>query len=47
MTSKPRSKGAIIVDSADMIKELTFRLDRLLNENQLLLNRKQVEELTK
>lgn len=44
---KPRSKGAIIVDSADMIKELTFALDRLLNENQSLLNQIQVNELTK
>lgn len=44
---KPRSKGTIIVDSAEMIKELTFTLDRLLNENQMLLNRVQVNELTK
>ena len=46
-TAKARSKAAIIVDSAEMISELTFTLDRLLNENKLLLNRKQVEELTK
>ena len=38
---------AIIVDSAELIKELTFTLDRLLNENQILLNRVQVNELTK
>lgn len=44
---KPRSKGAIIEDSAEMIKDLTFTLDRLLNENQLLLNRMQVNDLTK
>ena len=44
---KPRSKGTIIEDSAEMIKDLTFTLDRLLNENQLLLNRMQVNELTK
>lgn len=30
-----------------MIKDLTFALDRLLNENQALLNRMQVNELTK
>lgn len=46
-TPKPRSKGAIIEDSAEMIKDLTFTLDRLLNENQLLLNRMQVNDLTK
>ena len=46
-THKARSKGAIIVESADLIKELTFTLDRLLNENQSLLNRLQVSEFTK
>jgi hypothetical protein len=44
---KRRSKGDIISDSAEMIKELTFTLDRLLNENQALLNRAQVNEYTK
>lgn len=45
--AKRRSKGDIISDSAEMIKELTFTLDRLLNENQALLNRAQVNEYTK
>lgn len=45
--AKGRSKGAIIVDSAELIKELTFTLDHLLNENQNLLNHVQVDELTK
>lgn len=42
-----RSKSAIIFESAELIKDLTFTLDRLLNENQTLLNRAQVDELTK
>lgn len=47
INTKPRSKAAIIVESAEMIKELTFALDQLLNDNQILLNRKQVDDLTK
>ena len=46
-TSKARSKGAIILESADMIKELTITLDHLLNENQSLINHMQVDGLTK
>lgn len=44
---RPRSKSGIIVDSAEMIKDLTFTLDRLLNDNQNLLNRLQMSDLTK
>lgn len=35
---KARSKIAIIADTAEHIQELTFALDRLLNENQILTN---------
>lgn len=35
-TFKPRSKNAIIVDSAEYIQQLTLTLDRLVQENQQL-----------